>query len=72
MDVPENSEKIMQAKMIIAPSRQCAAKPRIKLMPVLCVGSPAKEARGMGAKAMYRYMRKNRPNTDSMTMIDIP
>ena len=41
-DVVANKEKMIQARTIIAPSRQTEAKPLIKLIPVFCVGSPAK------------------------------
>ena len=39
--------------------RQTEAKPRIKLIPVFCVRSPAKVANGIGANAVYIYNLKN-------------
>jgi hypothetical protein len=47
-----NTEKMMQASTMIAPSRQTAAYPLRKALPMLCVGSPAKEAKGIGAIAV--------------------
>jgi len=53
---------------MIAPSRHTAAYPFKKALPILWLGSPAKEARGTGAIAVYKYSLKNLPYTDRIIM----
>ena len=48
-----NFVNMMQASIMIAPSKQTAAYPFRKLMPILCVGCPAKVESGIGAIAVY-------------------
>ncbi len=48
------SEKIIQASIIITPSKQTAAYPFRKLFPTFCVGSPPKLAKAIGEIAVYK------------------
>lgn len=47
-----NSEKMIQDNIIIVPSKQTAAYPLKKLLPIFEVGSPANVERGIGAIAV--------------------
>ena len=65
-----NNEKIIQERTIIAPSKHTAQYDLRKLLPIFCVGSPAKDESGIGAIAVYRYNLKNRPYTVIIIMKD--
>ena len=65
-----NTENMIQDITITAPSRQTAAYDFMKLIPILCVGSPAKDDRGIGAIAVYIYSLKNLPYTVSIITKD--
>ena len=60
-----NTENIIQDITITAPSRHTTAYDFMKLMPILCVGSPAIDDRGIGAMAVYIYNLKNLVNKKS-------
>ncbi len=53
-----NKENIIQARTIIAPSRQTAVNDLRKLFATFCVGSPATVESGTGAIAVYKYNLK--------------
>ena len=65
-----NTENMIHDKTITAPSRQTAAYDFMKLTPILCVGSPAKDDKGIGAIAVYIYSLKNLPYTVSIITKD--
>ena len=59
--VDAKAEKITQASITIAPSRQTPAKDLTNCFAIPCVGSPADEDNGIVAIATYKYNLKNLP-----------
>lgn len=58
---PASAEKMIQAKTMIAPSRQTPAYDFIKVNEMFCVVSPAEHDKGIGEIAVYIYSLKNLP-----------